>query len=56
MRILNTKQDPQGPTDDDIEALRRLIEASLGDPDKFIIISVPIEIDPDGHIIIKKKS
>lgn len=55
MKILNTHKDPAGPTDEDVDALRRMINEALNDPDGFIIIKgASIEIDSDGNIILKK--
>jgi hypothetical protein len=55
MRILNTRRKPDNPTCIDAGELRRLMEEALRDPDgPIIIINVPIEIDSDGNIILKR--
>ena len=54
MKIFNTRKQPDGPGEEDVEELRRLIEEALKNPDGFVIVSVPIEIDADGNIILRK--
>ncbi len=58
MRILNTQkspQDQQEPSDDDLEALRQLVEQALSDPGRFVVIGgADLDIDADGNIVIRK--
>jgi hypothetical protein len=53
MKILNTRK-PEEPSEEDFELLRRLLQEALKDPAGVIIIKGTVEIDSDGHIILKK--
>lgn len=53
MKILNTRK-PEEPSKEDLELLRRLIEAFKDPAGGIIIDNGTVEIDSDGHIILKK--